>query len=114
MNEKLVYGENTAEAATAWTEREIEFYRFARIVLGHVHDYTVPQYGDKPNDEVEGWTPEQCVLAIQKYTKRFGSNQRGRLEILRDLAKIAHFAAIAFWKLSPTASEIINVKGGKV
>jgi hypothetical protein len=114
MNEeKLNYGSCKAAIHT-WTEREIEFLFFHRIVLEHIHNYTIPQYGDKPNDEVEQWTPEQCILAIQKYTKRSGSARRGRLEELRDILKMAHFSAIAFWKMKPTEEELVKLKEGKV
>jgi hypothetical protein len=79
--------------------RTMEWRRFASIVDRHVVEYTVPQYGDSPDDEVQHWSVEQCVAAIQKYTRRFGSNQRGNAEIERDMLKIAHFACLAYFKL---------------
>jgi hypothetical protein len=97
-----------------WSEREIEFFHFSELVKAHIASYTIPQYGDKPDDEVESWTAEQCVLAIQKYTKRFESARRGRIETLRDMVKIAHFAALAFSKLEPTEEEKEKIRKGTV
>lgn len=79
--------------------RCLQWRVFAKRVEDHIRVYTVAQYGDAPDDEVEKWTAEQCVLAIQKYTKRFGSNMRGEAESLRDMLKIAHFACLAYDKL---------------
>lgn len=79
--------------------RYLEWARFVQLVSTHIVEYTIPQYGDSPNDEVENWTPEQCVLAIQKYTRRFTAGQRGPRETLRDMFKIAHFACLAYFKL---------------
>jgi hypothetical protein len=91
-----------------------EFTEFSVIVDRHIHNYTVPQYGDAPHDEVEKWTEEQCVLAIQKYTKRFLSSRRGRLETLRDMVKIAHFACLAFYKMEPRDEDVIKIEGGRI
>jgi hypothetical protein len=79
--------------------RSKEWRMFSYLVEQHVNNYTIPQYGDAPDDEVEGWTPEMCAMAIQKYTKRFSSNQRGTQETRKDMLKIAHFACLAYWKL---------------
>ena len=79
--------------------RVMEWRMFSNLVEMHIMNYTIPQYGDLPDDEVAKWTPEMCAMAIQKYTKRFSSNQRGAQEIRRDMLKISHFACIAYWKL---------------
>lgn len=79
--------------------RVFEWRRFSNIVERHVVDYTVAQYGDSPNDPVTGWTPEMCMKALEKYVKRFSSNQRGPAETIRDTLKIAHFACILYFKL---------------
>lgn len=96
------------------SKRFMQFVKFAELVEDHIDSYTVPQYGDAPTDEVEQWTAEQCVIAIQKYTKRFESSRRGRLEILRDMVKIAHFAQLAFDKMSPTEDEVEKIREGRV
>jgi len=94
------------------SRRKDQFEYFAELVQDHIENYTVPQYGDAPVDEVEVWTPEQCVLAIQKYTKRFESARRGRLEVLRDMVKIAHFACLTFDKLKSTEEELEKIRKG--
>jgi hypothetical protein len=90
-----------------------DFVAFNTIVIHHIKNYTIPQYGDRPDDEIESWTPEQCVKAIQKYTRRFGAERRGRLEELRDMVKIAHTAQIAFDKMKPTEEEISAIEEGR-
>jgi hypothetical protein len=80
------------------SNREKDFFDFSSKVLDHIAFYTVLQYGDAPNDQVENWTPEQCVKQIGKYVARFESNQRGEKEKLLDLIKIAHYAGIAYIK----------------
>jgi hypothetical protein len=78
--------------ATDWMEFEGE-------VFNHLGNYTIPQYGDRPHDQVTKWTPEDCIKAIEKYTARFGKNARGAEEQLKDLLKIAHYAQICWTKL---------------
>jgi len=108
---ELVYGHGLE--VHKWSTREVEFYHFSMVVQGHIDRYTIPQYGDAPTDQVEEWTPSQCMDSVKRYASRINSNARGRLETLRDMAKIAHFAAMAFYKLKPTAVEIIKVKEGR-
>ncbi|MFA5037781.1 MAG: hypothetical protein WC479_11475 [Candidatus Izemoplasmatales bacterium] len=95
------------------SKRGDEFCEFSELVLEHIENYTVPQYGDAPNDQVEDWTAAECVnRAIRRYVERYSVNRRGRIEQLRDLLKIAHYAAIAFAKLQPSEDEIkILTKG---
>ena len=81
------------------SNRFMEWKFFSSIVGQHIEDYTVPQYGDAPHDEVENWTPDMCVAAMQKYTRRFEASKRGPEETLRDMLKIAHFACITYFKL---------------
>lgn len=95
-----------------YSTRGNDFLKFSLTVADHIDNYTVPQYGDSPNDEVAQWTPEQCVYAIAKYCKRFESNRRGRLEQLRDMVKIAHFAQLVFDKLEPTIAEKTIIENG--
>lgn len=92
--------------------RRMDFNLFSQIVEAHIDNYTVPQYGDRPNDEIEHWTVDQCIKAIQKYAKRYESSRRGRIETLRDMVKIAHFAQLTFNKFHPTPEEIYAIKEG--
>ena len=95
------------------SRRRFEFHRFAAIVKQHIENYTVSQYGDAPNDQVEEWTPAQCMDSVRRYANRINSNSRGHLESLRDMVKIAHYACLAFNKLKPTEEEIYKItKGG--
>jgi len=96
------------------TKRELEFITFSEITKSHINNYTIPQYGDKPDDEIESCTPEQCVRAIQKYARRFGAERRGRLEELRDMVKIAHTACVAFYKMNPSTEEVTRIMEGRV
>jgi len=77
--------------------REEEWERISGIVKEHVKNYTVPQYGDYPNDPITEWTVKDCVRAIEKYCKRNGKNAREGQDQL-DFLKIAHIAGIAFHK----------------
>ena len=77
--------------------RAAEWEVFSVTVLNHVQNYTVPQYGDYPDDQVTGWTVEDCIKNIAKYANRFGKQQRKGQERL-DLMKIAHYACLAYNK----------------
>jgi hypothetical protein len=85
------------------SRRGRDFLAFAEKVFRHIEDYTVKQYGDAPNDQVEEWTPEQCMRQIGKYVARFESNARGEQEKFRDLVKVAHYAQLAWLKLTRRA-----------
>ena len=95
------------------SNRQREFSGFSLVVESHIENYTVPQYGDAPNDQVEEWTPEQCMESIKRYANRFGTGRRGRLETLRDMVKIAHYACLIFGKLNPTGEEIEKIIKGE-
>lgn len=85
--------------ACGLSKRGGDFYEFAlNTVIPHIELYTIPQYGDAPNDPVEEWTAQDCVRSIAKYAARFGKNARDGQDGL-DLIKIAHFAQLAFIKL---------------
>lgn len=74
------------------------WHDFASKVESHIEEYTVPQYGDAPTDQVEAWTAQDCMNQIRKYVARFGSNVRQGQEQL-DLMKIAHYAQLCSHKL---------------
>ena len=71
---------------------------YSNIVGLHIAEYTVPQYGDYPNDNVAKWSVQDCIRQIQKYANRLESNARGPEEMLRDLLKISHYCQLAFFK----------------
>jgi hypothetical protein len=97
------------------TYRENEWHNFSTIVAGHIANYTIPQYGDFPDDEIaKHWDAAQCVDAIGKYVTRYRVMRRGRLETLRDMAKIAHFACMAMGKMNVQLDEMEKILEGKV
>ncbi len=71
---------------------------FARKVRHHIEDYTVPQYGDAPDDLLSSFTPDQCMAQVKKYAARFGRNSRSGQEEL-DLLKMAHYISEVWWKM---------------
>jgi hypothetical protein len=81
------------------SNRGNQWEEFSDKVLMHIEDYTVMQYGDSPDDQVEDWTAEQCIESIQRYINRFHRNARGPDERLRDMKKVAHYACLVYDKL---------------
>ena len=95
----------------ALSKREREMLEFGGLLCEHVGDYTVPQYGDMGEDNVTNWSSRDCEVQIEKYVKRFKSNQRGFEEMQRDLKKICHYACLAHNKrleeqANQTATEV--------
>jgi hypothetical protein len=79
--------------------REGEWIIFSERVRQHIIDYTVPQFGDFPEDQITEWNTADCVKAIQKYAARFGKGARGPEEQKRDFLKMAHYACMGLAKL---------------
>lgn len=80
--------------------RVIEWEQFNKAVNEHVRTYTRKQYENpEGNEQIESFTPQDCIEHIKRYANRFGRNARGPTEELRDLLKIAHWAQIAWTKL---------------
>jgi len=75
-----------------------EWNKYSEIVSGHIENYTIPQYGDAPDDMISTWSVDDCIKAIKRYCDRSSVSQRGELESLRDLVKIGHYACIALNK----------------
>lgn len=77
-----------------YSNRALDWIKFSLLVLNHIETYTVPQYGDKPNDQIESWSIEECLKAVSKRIARFGRNSReGQQEL--DFKKMAHEIQIA-------------------
>lgn len=87
------------------TKRGQEWIDFAHEVLQHIDLYTIPQYGDLPDDAVASFTCEQIISSIERYCARFGKNAREGQDQL-DLKKIAHYAAIL-------SNKIKNIESSK-
>ena len=71
---------------------------FSQKVLEHIESYTVPQYGDKPDDQAESWTSADCAKAIDRYALRHGKNSRDKQDKL-DFKKVAHYACLGHDKV---------------
>lgn len=80
------------------SKKGVEWKKFAKRVLTHVDNYTIPQYGDTGDSDIDDWTPEDCILAIRKYISRFGRNSRPDQNKL-DMLKIAHYACFTYNKI---------------
>ena len=80
------------------TKRGAEWKGFSDKVLIHIDTYTVPQYGDKDEDQINEWNTEDCALAIRKYLARLGRNSRKGQDKL-DMLKIAHYACFIYNKI---------------
>ncbi len=90
-----------------------EWREFSVYVHEHIEKYANSQYNDKGMDNVTNWSIDSIMAAIEKYIKRYKSNQRPGQE-QPDLMKIAHYACMAFWKYEEEDSsqeEIIIAKG---
>lgn len=81
------------------TKRGMEWIKFAALVLRHVENYTVPQYGDAPDDLVSELDAHDCIPHLQKYATRAGKGQRGREQEKLDMLKIAHWACMRLTKM---------------
>lgn len=76
------------------SNRGNQWLNFAEEVLDHIDNYTVPQYGDMPDDQVEEFTLDDFRVNLKRYTNRIGSNAGGLEEAIRDCHKIAHYACV--------------------
>jgi hypothetical protein len=77
-----------------------EWKSFAKIVAGHIEEYTVPQYGDMPDDQASAFSEHDIAVNLQRYVNRLEGNARGLEEAQRDLLEIAHYCAMLYFKRS--------------
>lgn len=82
----------------AVSKRGCNWKQFSNKVFFHIENYTIPQYGDSPNDNVEEWTAEECFKQVDRYMKRRNSNQREGQKKL-DILKAAHYLSLGYEKL---------------
>jgi len=85
------------EKRRATTARGREWEAFSLCVFEHIEHYTVPQYGDAPDDQATEFTVRDCMVQVKRY-----ANRAGKVEIKRqveDMKKVAHYACIAWAKL---------------
>jgi len=81
---------------------------FAREVGDHVETYTIPQYGDYPDDQITSWTLEDFATTIKRYANRMGKNMRGAEDQKLDMQKIAHYASVVWHKLNDTEKNYVK------
>ena len=81
------------------TKRGQEWIDFSMAVLRHVDEYCCPQYGDKGDDQLTGYSSEDCFKQVEKYLNRRGKNQREGQDSL-DIIKSAHYLQAAWTKMN--------------
>jgi len=82
---------------------------FAREVGDHIETYTIPQYGDYPDDQITNWTLEDFATTIKRYANRMGKNMRGDKDQKLDMQKIAHYAGVVWHKLNDTEKNYVTI-----
>ena len=82
------------------SNRGREYAEFSKLMMDHIENYTVKQYGDMPDDQAYEWSRDSCVENIKKYCNRWEGNMRGEEDRKLSLLKIAHYACIAYFKES--------------
>lgn len=85
--------ENMSKRFNMWQD-------FAKEVGDHIETYTVPQYGDYPNDQLTEWSLDDIKTSLKRYVNRMGNNQRGEKDQLLDFLKIANYACAAWHKFN--------------
>lgn len=93
----------TALNEVSRSKRAEEWIRFSNEVLAHIENYTVPQYGDYPDDQMTEWTIPECFKAVTKRVARYGRNSREGQQNL-DFKKMAHEVCIAWAKYNHVKS----------
>lgn len=81
-----------------------DWLNFSTVVVSHIKNYVIPQYGDRGEDPANGYTVSDCMTQIRRYTLRQGRNARPGQDEL-DLIKIAHYAQLAWYKLQEAKNE---------
>lgn len=115
----LNHHEDTATKSSEGTQiisqRGLDWLAFSSKVLDHIENYTVPQYGDKGDDQATNYSDRTCVTQVEKYAHRFGKNVREGQQI-KDFLKIAHYTQMGHDKYADatTAKELPVCKHGHV
>jgi hypothetical protein len=90
------------------SKKGIEWNEFSDEVEKHINTYVVPQYGDYPDEMIEGFTEQDVKRELERYIRRIGSNSRGVTEALRDAKKIAHYACFLHTKLKARSTSEVK------
>ena len=81
------------------SKRGDDWQEFADKVNSHIENYTVPQYGDKGEDQASEYGSAEHVLQAKRYLARYGKNTRPGQEVM-DLIKTAHYCQMAAMELT--------------
>ena len=73
-----------------------EWIGFSNLVVDHIGDYVLPQYGDYPDKTIANFTPVKIQAKLEAYVGRIGRSSRGTEDAKRDCLKIAHFACYLY------------------
>lgn len=92
-------------ASRELSNRGRQWESFHRLVLAHIEGYTVPQFGDAPDDQAQGFDQRDFQREIQRYANRIGTNARGMAEARRDCLKMAHYACMLWHKLQEEGTD---------
>jgi len=76
-----------------------EWKNFSDVVISHIENYTLPQYGDTDTDQIDEFSTEECWKNVQRYFNRRNTNVRGVAEQVRDVLKVAHYMSFIFHKM---------------
>ena len=76
-----------------------QWKEFSDMVIDHIENYTLPQYGDSDTDQIDEFSIEDCWKNVQRYFNRRNTNVRGVTEQVRDVLKIAHYMCFIFNKM---------------
>ena len=82
-----------------------QWREFASAVEAHIRDYTIPQYGDYPHEQMSTFTDEDIKTSIARYENRRGKGARGIEEEMRDCLKIAHYCQCLYKREAPRVEE---------
>jgi isochorismate hydrolase len=82
------------------SERLKRFLAVATLCANHIESYTVPQYGDYPNDQLTDMTQAEIKHDMQRYLNRMGRSSRGKEDAKRDMLKLMHYASEMYLQIS--------------
>ena len=81
------------------SNRLIFWQDFSKLVEQHIEIYTVPQYGDYPDDQLTTFTPDEIRMNMKRYLNRSGRGQRGLEDELIDCFKLANYSGELWAKM---------------
>jgi hypothetical protein len=82
----------------AETIRGDNWLKISQRVLDHIENYTIPQYGDAPDDAIEEWSIEECFKQPERYLARRNTSMRPKEKAL-DILKSIHYLSLALEKI---------------